>query len=132
MEILSFLKNSQLYERATKIGENIMGNGGVANLIVMSHFTGDTVRHKMNWFCLNALLHRVRIPGYLDGTLHCDCGEFRHHEVHTLQARGSELENLLFDYCFESQVWGEETRSERGKGVRKPLCSGRRNRIRQI
>lgn len=51
--------------------------------------------------------------GYLDGALHSECGELRHDHVHALQTGNAEFENLLFDYCLESQVRGEETRSER-------------------
>lgn len=56
---------------------------------------------------------------YLDGTLHGQCSELRHNHVHAFQAGSTKFENLLFDYCLESQVGGEETRSERGSGFKK-------------
>lgn len=52
--------------------------------------------------------------GYLYGAFHGECGELRYNHVHTLQAGSAKFENLLFDYCLESQVRSEETRSERG------------------
>lgn len=66
------------------------------------------------------------VPGYLHGTLHGKRGELRHHKVHTLEARLFEFEDLLFDYRLESQVRGEEPRSEGPRGLVK-----RRNRQKQ-
>lgn len=56
------------------------------------------------------------IPGYLNGTLHDECGELRHHKVHAFEAGLFEFEDLLFDNRFEGQVRGEEPRSERSWG----------------
>lgn len=53
------------------------------------------------------------VPGYLNGTLHDECGELRNHQVHTFEAGLFEFEDLLFDNRLESQVRGEEPRSER-------------------
>lgn len=66
------------------------------------------------------------VHGYLNGTLHDECGEFRHHKVHTFEAGLFEFEDLLFDYRLESQVRGEEPRSERSWGQIAFCCGGRR------
>lgn len=63
---------------------------------------------------LISLLYCRVSQGYLGGTLHGERGELRHNHIHALQAGSAQFENLLFDYCLESQVRGEETRSERG------------------
>lgn len=54
-------------------------------------------------------------PGYLNGTLHDECCELRHHKVHTFEAGLFEFEDLLFYYRLESQVRGEEPCSERSR-----------------
>lgn len=51
-------------------------------------------------------------PGYLNGTLHDECGELAHHQVHAFEAGLFQFEDLLFDNRLESQVGGEEPRSE--------------------
>lgn len=56
------------------------------------------------------------VPGYLNCTLHDECGELRNHQVHTFKAGLFEFEDLLFDNRLESQVRGEEPRSERSLG----------------
>ena len=56
------------------------------------------------------------VPGYLNGTLHDECGEFTHHKVHTFEAGLFEFEDLLFDNRLESQVRGKEPRPERSWG----------------
>ncbi|XP_010769850.1 dynamin-2-like [Notothenia coriiceps] len=53
------------------------------------------------------------VPGYLNSTLHDERGQLGHHKVHTFEAGLFEFEDLLFDYRLESQVRGEEPRSER-------------------
>jgi len=55
-------------------------------------------------------------PGYLNDTLHDERDELGHHKVHTFEAGLFEFEDLLFDYRLESQVRGEEPRSERSWG----------------
>lgn len=63
------------------------------------------------------LYHPSRyIPGYLNGTLHDECCELRHHKVHTFEAGFFKFEDLLFYYCLESQVRGEEPCSGRSRG----------------
>lgn len=63
-------------------------------------------------------------PGYLDGTLHDECGELRHHKVHTFEAGLFEFEDLLFDNRLESQVRGEEPRSEPSRVQSAFCCCG--------
>lgn len=73
-----------------------------------------------------------RVPGYLDGALHDECGELGHHKVHTFEAGLFQFEDLLFDYRLECQVRGEEPRSERSRGQIACCCGGReRERDRQ-
>lgn len=67
---------------------------------------------------------------YLNSTLHDERGEFGHHKIHTFEAGLFEFEDLLFDYRLESQVRGEEPRSERSCG-QIALCCGGRERERQ-
>lgn len=55
-------------------------------------------------------------PGYLDGALHDERRELRHHQVHTLKAGLFQFEDLLFDNRLKGQVRGEEPRSENGQG----------------
>lgn len=71
---------------------------------------------------LNSILFIAFSHGYLDSTLHGECGELRHNHIHALQAGSAEFEDLLFDYCLKSQVRGEETRSERGGDQKKRSC----------
>lgn len=54
--------------------------------------------------------------GYLDGTLHDERGQLRHHQIHTFQAGLFQFEDLLFDYGLEGQVRGEQPRSEGVRG----------------
>lgn len=68
-----------------------------------------------------------RPPGYLNGTLHDERGELGHHEVHAFEAGLFEFEDLLFDNRLESQVRGEEPRSERSWG-QIALCCGSRKK----
>lgn len=65
------------------------------------------------------------VHGYLNGTLHDECGQLGHHKVHTFEAGLFEFEDLLFDYRLESQVRGEEPRSERSWGQIAFCCGGR-------
>lgn len=64
------------------------------------------------------------VPGYLNSTLHDECGELGHHKVHTFEAGLFEFEDLLFDNRLESQVRGEEPRSERSWGQIAFCCGG--------
>lgn len=63
------------------------------------------------------------VPGYLNATLHDECGELGHHKVHTFEAGLFEFEDLLFDNRLKRQVGGEKPRSERSR-VRLYLCEG--------
>lgn len=72
------------------------------------------------------------IPGYLNSTLHGECSELRHHKIHTFEAGLFEFEDLLFDYRLESQVGGEEPRSERSWGQIAYCCDGTDRVIEQI
>lgn len=56
------------------------------------------------------------LPGYLIGTLHDESSEFIHHKIHTFEAGRFEFADLVFDNRLESQVGGEEPRSERSQG----------------
>lgn len=68
-------------------------------------------------FLLLSCHHPSRgVPGYLNSTLHDERGQLGHHKVHTFEAGLFEFEDLLFDYRLESQVRGEEPRSERSWG----------------
>ena len=69
-------------------------------------------REKWNPLSFHAIIPADVSLGYLNGTLHDECGEFTHHKVHTFEAGLFEFEDLLFDYRLESQVRGEEPRSE--------------------
>lgn len=70
------------------------------------------------------------VPGYLYGTLHDECGELGNHKVHTFEAGLFEFEDLLFDYCLECQVRGEEPRPERSWG-QFAFCVGDRKKRRE-
>lgn len=71
--------------------------------------------------------HLIRCdPGYLNGTLHDECGELGHHKVHTFEAGLFEFEDLLFDNRLKSQVWGEEPRSVKSWGRIAFCCGGRK------
>lgn len=86
--------------------------------------TDDTWRKKRSPFSFHAINPSRYAPGYLDSTLHDECGEFRHHKVHTFEAGLFEFEDLLFDNRLESQVGGEEPRSEPSQVQGAFCCSG--------
>lgn len=96
----------------------------VAGEGVLPHFTGVTIvfgwqRYTFTEYEIPSLswYHPSRYaPGYLNGTLHDECCELRHHKVHTFEAGLFEFEDLLFYYRLESQVRGEEPCSERSRG----------------
>lgn len=79
---------------------------------VFAHLQGKRKKKKKSPSCL--ITHFcTHTPGYLNSTLHDECGEFRNHKVHTFEAGLFEFEDLLFDNRLEGQVRGKEPRSEK-------------------
>lgn len=91
--------------------------------------TRDThLQRKGSPFSLDAIIPTGVSPGYLNGTLHDECGELRHHKVHAFEAGLFEFEDLLFDNRLECQVRGEEPRSTKVMGSDCILLGGGRER----
>lgn len=75
---------------------------------------GDEGRD-IRWFVAPLLV-------YLIGTFPDESGELIHHQVHALQTRSFQFEDLLFHHGLECQVRGEEPRSERAFAKEEMCC----------
>lgn len=91
--------------------------------------TEKDIERERSPFSFHAIIPAGVSHGYLNSTLHDERGELRHHKVHTLEAGLFEFEDLLFDNRLESQVRGEEPRSERSWGQIAFCCCGRETGI---
>lgn len=100
------------------------GNGE-AEFIGVSGWQSDIYSTKKRIpFSFHAIFFKC-VPGYLNATLHDECGELGHHKVHAFEAGLFEFEDLLFDNRLKRQVRGEKPRSEKSGGQIVFLWGGR-------